>query len=1348
MKVVCSREDRFMTDGFEIQDDTLTKYTRRKTMVEVPEGVTTIGAGAFKGHVSMEEVVLPESISCIMKAAFKGCSKLRTINLPPNLTHLGQHAFHRCHSLRSVDVPTSVQRLSAGVFLLCDGLQRISMPGVVHLDRQVFSNNENLKWIELSKDLDVSCLVDVFTGCSQISEIRLSDNTVYRFDSLIEVISSTAKMHPIVKAIAEDICRMMESRDGVLHRFSINVKNLKIPYGIQRIGENCFQYKKGIATVVFPKTVTDIGSRAFCNCNSLERIVFAAEDVRVQRDSFKNCTSLNCVTTYDGRSFQLHGLSAADDDGAPPLVRMIRAQLLENFLISGTTLLRYRGSEDKVVVPDGITIIGEKAFSGNVSVGRVVLPDTVSEIRQEAFSDCLLLQTVNFPQGLKCIGKSAFEHCLKLIRADLPTSLTVIETAVFNRCKKLKEVVLGSKVGSIGDLAFFACHSLKTITLPTGLEYIGDMAFYKCFSLAHISLPNSLQTLGSNIFTAAGLKSAVIHGDVRTCGTDVFSQCAQLSKLTFEKGVTQISDKFAFQCPSLRDVELFDSIRQIGRGAFAGSLYEKTWIHNSTVFSIFIHGQRESGDVIIPEGITSIAGGAFDGNTAMTSISLPKSLEQIGARAFCGCTSLQQVTLPAGVRALAEGVFAHCSALEEVVSLGRIMQISDNAFYACSAISKVPSGDAVSIGKSAFFGCERLEEIQVHCTDIQTNVFGKTAFLQHRKERSPLVIVFDTVVDGRDCTGDVNIPEHVVNIAPYAFAGNEYITDATLPNRLKTIGEDAFGGCKQLRRIHFPSLLHVGKRAFEKCVSLSAVSGCVLDIDEGAFSFCTALKTVSLEQTRSLGDEAFCGCAALLDFQCDGLETIKDNCFGGCERLAAFCFSGIKWIGQRAFSDCQSLFKLSLGADTHIAAHAFENCGRVAEIELSHGGLQFGSYAFSGCTALRVIAVGVRKYTIENYFALFENSIPEIVKSIYGSVLSCFSIDDNDAIVEYGNNGVFVRIPTGIKAIAGKVFKDCMALEEVEIPRSVEYIGERAFFCTPWLERQKTDDPMVIINNILVDASACRGDIVIPSNVKIVSGWAFFNCFNLKSITFSSAETQVEVHAFRNCINVKRVVTADGKEYGLTGICDVCQAGLPANVQQLFADCYNCFKTDESQVLFECTGNIDELKLPKGITAIGDGVFNDSHLLTGIRLADETVDIGKNAFRKCKWLVSVTNAHHVRRVGGHAFSGCGSLKHIEFSEMLERLGKGAFEHCRSLKRIIIPEGITEIPEKAFFRCVSLQTVSLPSTLCKIGAKAFAFCDELSEINVPQSLTVVEKTAFAWCAKLNNALSAALVPHEI
>ena len=288
-------------------------------------------------------------------------------------------------------------------------------------------------------------------------------------------------------------------------------------------------------------------------------VSFAGHQVVIHEDAFKNCTSLKLVQTCDGKDYSFDGITCPDDVQVPELVRTIHRQLLGNFRISGSTLLKYLGSESRVVVPEGITRIAERAFAGNEAIDRVILPESLEEIGEETFCDCLLLQTIPFPEKLHRIGAGAFENCVKLLRVQLPPLLHKIEARTFRHCKALKEVLLSPELKEIGEGAFYGCISLQNLLFPEGLTLIGSLAFYRCAALSSIRLPSTAEYVQDLAFAKSGVKKAYIANSCEYYGTEIFGRCTNLKTLLLDEGVTHIPDKLAYGCTSL------EKIQQIGR---------------------------------------------------------------------------------------------------------------------------------------------------------------------------------------------------------------------------------------------------------------------------------------------------------------------------------------------------------------------------------------------------------------------------------------------------------------------------------------------------------------------------------------------------------------------------------------------------------------------------------------------------------------------------------------------------------------------------------------------------------------------------------------------------------------
>lgn len=1352
-----------MTDAFEIREEILTACFLRTEIACVPEGVRVIGAGAFKGCTSIKKILLPESVEVIEAHAFKGCRQLESVYFPKKLKSIGAYAFHRCHHLKEIRLPESVSELSECAFLYCDGLEAAFLPGVLKMGRQAFVNATSLKRLTISRGLLPECINDSFTGCTRISEITICGAGTWKTDNLIAVMEAGEEIPEIIRAVAADIYHMMDIEDGVLLEFHVEPREVEIPEGIREIGKSCFFDKRGIQEIHLPESLERIGERAFRNCVSLEHILLKNPNTEISKDAFKNCTTLKRVT-LGGNTYSLTGLpNEAGNLQKPKLVHKIHTQLLENFCISGTVLLRYWGNEARVTIPDGITVIGERAFAGNEAVGKLILPESVVEIQREAFADCVVLQTLNFPKGLKKIGISAFEGCVKLLRAELPAGVSVLSASAFSRCKKLGQVILeGNMLREIGQQAFYACQALSSVVFPESLEKIGALAFYQCHSLHRVVLPKSVSIVGAEAFACCrGLREAVIEGNIAEGGRNIFAYSEKLKSLSFTGNQSIIPDYFAWKCTALKQVVFPDTVKNIGLAALEGTTFLEGLSVPKIWGTIFLDGKELKGNAELPEGITAIAGGAFYGNDKIVSVKLPDSLERIGERAFCGCSALREAELPEKVTVLSEGVFAYCTQLEKITAAGRIETVEDKACYQCRMLQEVPPLHDTEIGNYAFSGCIRLKNIRAVHPHIGAYSFEDTGFLQDRiqggwvisekgasiqeklteglVEYHTAAVMDRTVVDGSGAAGEVTLPAGICAVAPYAFFGNNRITRIILPEGLKEIGAFAFCGCTNLCEVFVPdSVEEIGDSAFEKCSQLLTFSAAAERIGERVFAFCGTLRSVLLPRVRELKKEAFLGCCRLQKAEVRQTEHIGEGCFKGCLELEQVPVSGVREICVEAFAGCERIAAVSFSFGVRIAAKAFLDCCGIKSIFFADTSAEFDSSAFWGDTFLEEIRIGDKAYPITGYKDLFQEKLPEFVRRVYASAVGCFCFQDTGAIAEYHTDARAVRIPDGVHAVNGEVFKDCIRLEHVEIPESVEYIGERAFWGSSWLNRKKEEEPLVVCNHILLDGSSASGKVVIPEDIRMISGWAFANCYGLQELTILNRKLMIEPHTFRNCIYLKRVITADGESFLLEGLSVREDESLPSAVRQIFEDALNCYKTDETGVLTECTGNITNFALVRGIAAIGNGVFQESNLLTHAVLTEDVERIGENAFARCKWLVSVSHTEGVKEIGAMAFSGCIRLERMEFSNCLMKIGKRAFENCTVLKEAVLPEGIREIPQRAFFRCRGLRRLVLPNSLERIGEEAFAFCDSLEELVLPEGLKEIGERGFAWCRNLKIA----------
>jgi len=295
------------------------------------------------------------------------------------------------------------------------------------------------------------------------------------------------------------------------------------------------------------------------------------------------------------------------------------------------------------------------------------------------------------------------------------------------------------------------------------------------------------------------------------------------------------------------------------------------------------------------------------------------------------------------------------------------------------------------------------------------------------------------------------------------------------------------------------------------------------------------------------------------------------------------------------------------------------------------------------------------------------------------------------------------------------------------------------------------------------------GDITIPSSIVYdeksytitgIGESAFFECFNLTSVTIPNSVTSIGEFAFRDCYSLTSIiipnsVTSIGKS-AFRNCNSIISVIIGTNLtdigQTAFADCTSiksitwnakhCVLNSVNQIGFgsqvpsiDC--QVESFIFGEEVDMIPLGICSGMNKLTSIVIPNSVTSIGDWAFSNCSSLASITIGNSVTSIGERAFWDCSKLESASLPNSIKNICKEAFLGCTSLQTVILGNSITSIGDYAFFECSNLTSVSLPNTITKIGEYAFCSCSSLESVVLQNSITTIEEGTFSDCTNLKS-----------
>lgn len=799
------------------------------------------------------------------------------------------------------------------------------------------------------------------------------------------------------------------------------LKSVVIPDSVISIDDFAFWYNTCIESVIMGDSVMSIGDQAFYHCSSLKSITISENLTSIGYWTFMGCSALVNVT-----------------------------------------------------LPDSITSIGHESFSGCSSLASINIPNNLQIIEAGLFHVCESLTSIYIPEGVNEIQTneyhgSPFLGCwaLETIEvADANTAYQSIDGSLYTKdgktliqyaCGKTdSSFTVPETVTSISLGAFMFCQNITSITIPDNVMDIGSAAFAYCSKLTDVSIGAGVTSIGLSAFDDTGYYNNSSNWENNVLYIDKYLIRAKdtiSGEYVIKDGTKVISDGAFLECENLTNVIISDSVTSIGEYAFSNC---------DSLTDTYYKGTKDSWKLI---SISNYNDPLTNATRYYYSETEPTT-EGYFWHYVDGVPTVWPVYIDPSIK-YSDGLeytsngdgtcyvsgIGTCSDTDIVIPSTspegwRVTSIGDSAFKYCLRITSIVIPESVtSIGDSALYLCLSLNNISVderneHYKSIDGNLYSKDG-----KELIQYAI--------RKTDTEFIIPDSVMSIGKYAFAGGTSITNITIPNSVTTIGERAFYQCNALTTLKIPdSVITIGAYAFDACENLfSVVIGSnVKVIGDGAFLDTWRLVEVinksSLNLKKGFSEN---GMVAKYAIEIHGGESKLIN----IDNYFFYVYEGNNYLVGYAGNDIELVLPESFYGEKYVInQYAFYECYTFESLVLSDGVRSIGDYAFSRCYSININLDGTAtSYGLKN--VVIGDNVTVVGKSAFAYCYALENVSFGNSITNIETEAFYMCdkikeliLPNSLVSIGSYAFRDCDLLTKIDIPSHVTNIGDSAFrFC-------------------------------------------------------------------------------------------------------------------------------------------------------------------------------------------------------------------------------------------------------------------------------------------------------------
>ena len=496
-------------------------------VLTIPNTVTEIGEGAFSNVVGLKTVIIPGTCKKIGTSAFKYNSTIEKVIIQDGVEIIGDYAFQSCPNLREVSFSNTITSIGTYAFYSNSLITNMPLP-------------DSLQTIGAY----------AFSYCKGLTEITIPANVKtmgsYSFYNCTNIVTVTINSTKLTKL------------DSYVLASCTSLQNAKIPPNVTSINALTFSGCKKLSNIDLTGNTKYIFSGGLLMATNGDSIVYIADDVIKNITTFEipeGIKSFNVnISSYTNIKKLIIPASLTtlpNPAYLPAAIADVEIDANNNtYIVQDNTIYTKDmkkimicfSKETEITIPEGIETLNQYAFRMATNAQIINTPTTLKTINQHVFNTCSKLQTLNINSGVTTINSLfKYNNYKGTVVVDANNPNFVIEDNVLYKISSNSKTLvtplykpttftIKSDVTSLDTYAFYYKSTLTEVIFENGCKTIGSNCFSGCSKLEKITLPQTLTTINSGAFGSCPIKEITIPDSVTTIGKNAFLGTSKINQ--------------------------------------------------------------------------------------------------------------------------------------------------------------------------------------------------------------------------------------------------------------------------------------------------------------------------------------------------------------------------------------------------------------------------------------------------------------------------------------------------------------------------------------------------------------------------------------------------------------------------------------------------------------------------------------------------------------------------------------------------------------------------------------------------------------------------------------------------